>query len=543
MKKIFTILLSGGILCFLFLGVFAREAHDSQKFQRPAVKVENLLYLPLDERFTTRELFLSNAQITPFHILTPNDSILPHKKNLPEIKTLLDWTQKTAKISDVGIISAEMLLYGGLLGSRISLDSVADVQERLQILVKIHRENPNLRLLVSSTVTRIPAYPSSEEEPDYYAKYGREIFQFSYYSHRYEKLKNPLDKISANNFKNQIPQDVLDDFLTRRERNLIINKELIKLVEKNVIERLVITLDDNSEYGFSKKEAEELEKLAAPFNDRIAVYPGADEAQLTLLSNLVARDKPVSIYPVYRFPQAKNLIPAFEGVPLEESVRGQIRAAGGSVENDLSKAECILYVNNFEDKETFPPKNITELPAAVETFEQWLKHSAITTIRDKILILADNRFYNGADTELIAAIFKSKINPEQIAYAGWNTSGNTLGSAISLGVLRRKMKPNANNFLHFKKLLFARFIEDWVYMTIGRNQVRADLQKENLTEFEGTTFEQKYELKMKDLFNSRASEINRFLKSDFEIKNAFFPWHRPFEIGFRISRKRQKLIK
>lgn len=539
MKKITTFLLAVNLLCFLFLGAFAAVGNASGKFQKSVKKSANLLYLPLDERFTTRELFLSDAQITHFHILTPEESILPHKKSLPEMKTLLDWTEKTAKTSDVGIISAEMLLYGGLIGSRISLDSLSDVQKRLQILTKIQRENPKLRLLVSSTVTRIPAYPSSEEEPDYYAKYGREIFQFSYYSHRYEKLKNPPDKISADNFKNQIPQNILDDFLTRRERNLSINKELIKLVEKNVIERLVITLDDNSEYGFSKKEAEELEKLAAPFNNRIAVYPGADEAQLALLSNLVACGKPVSVYPAYRFPQSKNLIPAFEGEPLNESVSLQIRAAGGRVENDLSRAECILYVNNFEDKETFPAKNITELPADVEPFEQWLKRAEINSIKDKILILADNRFYNGADVELVSAIFKSNINPAQMAYASWNTSGNTLGSAISLGVLWRKMARNARNSLQFKRLLFARFIEDWVYMTIGRNRVRANLQRENLTEFEGTTFERQYELEMRDLFNSRAREINRFLKSDFEIERVFFPWHRPFEIGFRISRKKR----
>ncbi len=106
------------------------------------------------------------------------------------------------------------------------------------------------------------------------------------------------------------------------------------------------------------------------------------------------------------------------------------------------------------------------------------------------------------------------------------------------------MKQNANNFFQFKKFLFARFIEDWVYMTIRRNRVKANLQRENLTEFEATTFERQYELEMKNLLNSRAKEINRFLKSDFEIERVFFPWHRSFEIGFQISRKKgKKLIK
>lgn len=500
-----------------------------------------LLFLPLDERFTTRDLFLSAAEITNFQILTPEKSILPRKKIPPDITALLDWTQMSARKAKIAVISADMFLYGGLIASRTSTDSYEAVQTRLKILENIHLDNPQLQLFVSSTVMRTPAYPSDEEEPDYYAEYGREIFLFSFHSHRYEKLHDAKDKTVADEVKNQIPKAVLDDFLTRRARNFVINKDLIKLVEKNVIKRLVITLDDNAEYGFSRREAAELEKLAAPFQNRIAIYPGADEAQLALLSKIVIAKKPVSIYPVYRFPQSRNLIPVFEGEPLEESVSQQISAAGGYIENDWKKADCVLYVNNFEERETFPPKNKADLPADVEPLENWLKRIGINFTGRKILILADNRFYNGADTELIAALFKSKINSRQIAYAGWNTSGNTLGSSIALGILRVRMAKRASNFSLYKKLLFARFIEDWVYMTIGRELVRVDLQRQNLKQFARTKFEREYELKMKDLFDLHAVEINNFLKSEFSIGKVYFPWHRPFEVGFTVkSRKISK---
>ncbi len=506
-------------------------------------KYNSLLYLPLDERFTTRNLFLSDAEVTSFRILTPEKSMLPRKKILPDVNALLVWTQKSAKNSKIGVISADMFLYGGLIGSRISTDSYEAVRTRLKILESIHFANPQMQLFVSSTVMRTPAYPSAEEEPDYYAEYGREIFLFSFHSHRYEELHDSKDKIAGDAYKNQIPKAILDDFLTRRARNFAINKELIKLVEKNVIKRLVITLDDNAVYGFSRREAVELKRLAALFPDRIAIYSGADEAQLTLLSNIVVAKKPVSVFPVYRFPQSKNLIPAFEGEPLAASVKQQISAAGGYIENDLRKADCILYVNNFEERETFPPKNKIDLPVNVEPLEEWLKKSGMNSVGRKILILADNRFYNGADTELIAALFKSKINSEQIAYAGWNTSGNTLGSSIALGILRVRMAKNARNVSHYKKLLFTRFIEDWVYMTIGRDEVRRDLQRQNLKEFGQTKFEREYELKMKDLFDLHAVEINNFLKSDFSIGEVHFPWHRPFEVGFTVeSRKISKRI-
>ncbi len=97
------------------------------------------------------------------------------------------------------------------------------------------------------------------------------------------------------------------------------------------------------------------------------------------------------------------------------------------------------------------------------------------------------------------------------------------------------MAKNAGNRSRYKKLLFARFVEDWVYMTVGRDRVRNDLQRQNLKEFAGTKFESEYELEMKDLFDSHSVEINRFLKSDFKIAEVFFPWHRAFEVGFTIE--------
>ena len=337
--------------------VFSMRSNLQESTRKDSTKHNSLLYLPLDERFTTHDLFLSDAEVTDYRILTPEKSMLARKKILPDINNLLEWTQNAAKHSKIAVISADMFLYGGLIGSRTSADSYETVRARLKILEKIHSDNPRLQMFVSSTVMRTPAYPSAEEEPDYYAAYGREIFLFSFHSHRFEVLHDAKDEAAATAHKNQIPKPILDDFLTRRARNFSVNKDLIKLVEKNVIERLVITLDDNAEYGFSRREAVELERLVAPFSDRIAIYPGADEAQLTLLSNIVAAKKPVSMFPVYRFPQSKNLIPAFEGEPLAQSVKQQISAAGGYIENDFKKADCVLYVNNFEEKETFPPKN------------------------------------------------------------------------------------------------------------------------------------------------------------------------------------------
>ncbi len=523
------------ILLLLFATVLSAQSDSFQVENRiNLLKRNRLLFLPLDERFTTRDLFLSYAIISRFQVITPDKVMLPHKKVFPDMKSLLAWTESSARKAKSAIISAEMLLYGGLIASRTSIDSFSEIRARLMILEKIRRRNPRIKLFVSTTVMRMPAYSSAEEEPDYYAEYGRAIFLFSFHSHRYEVLGDAQDKTAAEKYKNQIPKQILEDYLRRRQRNFAINKKLVELVRKNVIDRLVITLDDNAEYGLFKKEAFELERLAAPLQNRIAIYPGADEAQLPLLAILNLRNKPVSVYTIYRFPESKKFIPAFEGQPLEKSVAQQIQAAGGTTVKTPEKADCILFVNNFPDQQTFPPKQAASTENQ-EALENLLEHAGIKSANKKVLILADNRFYNGADSQFVASILKSKLDPEQIAYAGWNTSGNTLGSVIALGMLRQTIGNNKKLVREYKKLLFARFIEDWVYMTEGREQVRSAMRKQNLTSFAGTKSERVYELQMKNLFNARSNIVNRFLKTNFTIERVFFPWHRPFEVGFEIG--------
>lgn len=525
------------ILLLLSNFTFAEESDSAHiTDNNGSAKLKRLLFLPLDERFTTRDLFLSFARITPYQIITPDKTMLPQKKKLPDVNTLLEWTETFAKGADAAIISADMLLHGGLIASRISSDSTSDVVARLKVLEIIRRNNPRLPLFVSTTVMRMPQYSSADEEPDYYAQYGRTIFLFSQHSHRFEVLKEGKDKIAAESYKNQIPKGVLEDYLTRRERNFRLNKELIELVRKNVIDRLVITLDDNAEFGLFKKEAAELERLSAPVKDRVAIYPGADEAQLPLLSRLVWGKSSVPVYLAYRFPEARRLIPAFEGQSLEESVKQQVFAAGGTIIDDQNKAACILYVNNFPDKQLFAGAQTNSLEEEKLPLEKLLAKSGIKADKEKIYILADNRYYNGADVQLVSSILLSKLKPEQIAYAGWNTSGNTLGTAIAMGFLGLRLNNNKLLREQYKQLLWRRFMEDWVYMVEGREILKTDMKQRNVTSFAGTELEAEYELRMKTLFNSKANIINSFLHTNYFVERVFFPWHRHFEIGFEITK-------
>ena len=52
----------------------------------------------------------------------------------------------------------------------------------------------------------------------------------------------------------------------------------------------------------------------------------------------------------------------------------------------------------------------------------------------KIVTLADNAYANGGDPELISLLDQMDMLRRLHGYAGWNTSSNTIGTAIAEGV-------------------------------------------------------------------------------------------------------------
>ena len=68
-----------------------------------------------------------------------------------------------------------MLLYGGLVPSRIHCDTEESLQKRLTVLKDIRKRNPEMVIYGFQLVMRCPNYSSSDEEPDYYGIYGAQI--------------------------------------------------------------------------------------------------------------------------------------------------------------------------------------------------------------------------------------------------------------------------------------------------------------------------------------------------------------------------------
>ncbi len=85
----------------------------------------------------------------------------------------------------------------------------------------------------------------------------------------------------------------------------------------------------------------------------------------------------------------------------------------------------------------------------------------------KPVVICDNAYANGADLELIDLMDQTGLLDRAAGYAGWNTSANSLGTAIAQGVyfLLFGATPQQKDFLAL------RYVEDAGYCAAVRRDV------------------------------------------------------------------------
>ncbi|NJK99285.1 MAG: DUF4127 family protein [Spirulinaceae cyanobacterium SM2_1_0] len=403
----------------------------------------NILYLSLDERPCNYDYPQAIARLQPqITLIVPPKSRLGVKKQPAPLDKLWAWLQASVGNCQVAILSLEMLVYGGLLPSRLHQDDTATLLNRLAGLRALKNTQPQLKILASTLIMRTPAYDSSEEEPDYYAEFGARIFRWGWL-HDQQQRQGLADAEAAElaRVDAELPAAVLDDYRQRRQRNLRVNQEAIALVAQGVIDFLAIPQDDCARYGFTALERQQLTQAIARqrLQHRIHLYPGADEVGCTLLARAYSQHQGESpgLYPLYSSPHGAATIPLYEDRPLNISVPAHILAAGGQIAASPEQAAAILAVNTpgqvMQEAWDHPAQDITY--TTHRNLRVFVARVASEVAVGRPVAIADVAFTNGGETELITMLDDAALWDDLLAYAGWNTCCNTLGTAIATTIL------------------------------------------------------------------------------------------------------------
>lgn len=463
--------------------------------------------IPIDNRPVCYTLPQMTAAVnSDFKLSMPNRKLLGNLTKEADTEALFEWLEDLKDV-DYLVISSDTLLYGGLIPSRRSSETKEDLDKKILRLRNILLNKPNCKTYVFSSIMRISNNNANEEEKEYWSEWGKKIYEYSFNLHKFEVEGNNSSKERAKALSGEIPKEILIDWLSTRSRNFDINKSLLKLYDDGVIDTLVYSKDDCAQYGLNIKEANYFEYETAN-RPRAAVKTGADEIPLALIARCMSDGHVVKIAPFFTNPESIDKISNYEDISVKKSVESQIYTAGGDV-CDKKDADIILYVNNFKDKQ-----------GEIVMGEKTEEFSGFLASFDRPSAIADIVNANGSDNKFIKELFKTKLNG-LTGYAGWNTTGNTLGSAISAAIFTHfAKKSKSENTEAFKKLLAVRFLDDWAYQANLREKIKA----ENIKDL----------LKIKELFKPYEEIISKVLSFDCSNAKYSFPWNRFFEIEIEL---------
>lgn len=407
---------------------------------------------------------------------------------------------------DYLILSLDTIAYGGLVSSRRSDDSLDEIKKRIEKfkrLASIHAD----KILAFSSIMRISNNNINEEEKEYWAQWGKRIFDWSYYLH-----KTSVEK-TYNCVHNIIPSEILEDYLKSRKRNFEINKIYLKWAKEGFFDTLILSKDDCAEFGLNVKEAQELEEIIKSQNIKCAkIKTGADEIPLSLISRALNYNQEIKINPIFINENSSDKISKYEDISIKNCALAQIELA--NLKLDKKNPNLNMFINNFlfEQGDLVLGDKINSLSRKVD-------------FPKNPYFIADVNNANGADCALIEQILKENNIDNFYGYCAYNTSANTIGCAIFCAIVKYlAIKNKSYNNDAFLKFQLIRFLDDWAYQAICRKFVR-----ESEPDFKQALFEKESEL------NKYAQKICEFLDFYPNKMTYSLPWNRSFEIRIKVN--------
>lgn len=493
---------------------------------------EKIVFVPLDDRPCNKlfpQYLFGDVDIA-FTVFQE----LGEKKKPAEYERLAAFLVKECKDAFGLVLSMDMLLYGGLLPSRLHGLDRETLLARAELLHRLRKENPGLLIYGFQTIMRCPTYSSSVEEPDYYGICGREIYKSGEISHK-QMLGLPVEE-DLEEIQKCILPGALEDYLARRECNLAMDQEVLSYVEDGTLDWLVFPQDDCSPYGYAALDQQKVLKKVCErgLEERIAVYPGADEVGMTLVSRMLnaLHKKTPKVYVKYAAESARKLIPLYEGSPLAATIGKHLNAAGCAETDCLEDAQIVLAISaaGVMEEAAWQPSGRTEYHEGrdLDGFTDFLREMKGA---GKIVTLADNAYANGGDLELVQLLNEKGLLMELDGYAGWNTSSNTLGTAIAEGVAVYYQGKTSSH----RNFMAERYLEDVGYNAMVRQKVAKaasdkGIESSFLNEKQGVfsrLAEAELEIFAASYFSSVASRL--------KLLHLSMPWERAFEVDLRAE--------
>lgn len=446
-----------------------------------------ILLLPLDDRPCNRLFPVKLGKIAGLRVLTPPRELLGAFTTPGVPERLVDWLLESAPRAQAVIGSVEMLCYGGLIASRDPAVPAELAESRLQVLRRLKKLQPHLPIYASNVIMRLSITADSPEK----IAYWRDVALYSQLVYRVEVLGQSRWEEALAAIRRRIPDEVLGAYLAARRRNHTVSAAAVRMLADGVLEQLVLCQEDAAPIGLHVPEREALISLAQELNvaERLFLHPGADESGLTLLTRAVCDLEAwhPRISASFGSQEGAQRVALYEDRPIAENVLGHILAAGAAPIRDPGKADLALFVHT----PIGPQREAARRDSETERRSLRQAHRLAQRVAERLrqgvpVAVADIAYCNGADPALVDALLQAEVMLSLAGYAGWNTAGNSIGTALAQGVLwvlasRRGSTPSRRLPAYQLNFLFERLVEDLLYQSGVRQEANAWIENSGLS--------------------------------------------------------------
>lgn len=493
----------------------------------------HFVLIPLDNRPVSYQLPQMICRVAGIPALVPPLELVGSLSAPSRPGGLSEWLSEMVKSRqpDRLLVCLDSLIYGGLINSRRGDESESEILNRLKEVSSWKRLNPKpMTVYAQSSIMRISDNYDNTEEKKYWSRYGREIFQWSELLHRNQVgMKVPQGSLSL--AESRIEPGVREDYLKTRRRNFKANSRLLDHVVKNELDFLVFSQDDSGEYGLNVLEQDKLLKQAESMGvaRKVMSYPGSDETLSALIARaLIESSTPRPLASLQFSTEYGSRTPSnYEGQTIGETVEQQTHSIGLLLTNDPeAKIDIQIIVHCLEHRQG----DHIQLPGQASDLRLMSSAEAVRRCIDLLekashpVILCDVAYANGSDPALVTELLKKPALLKKLwSYAGWNTTGNTVGSALALGIARWYSENHGHNDSReraFQEAMFVRLADDWAYQTQVRSQLNGQAVPDG---------------KLAELMRPYLSEIGQASGWPIPSVHVSLPWQRTFEVEVAIS--------
>ncbi len=508
---------------------------------------KTILLVPLDSRPPCNKFVVEAGKLVFLKVITPPADILDYYTKPGKPAKLAAWVLENSKKADAVLISADQMLYGGLLASRKACGRGAALDGFLSLLYKLREQRPDLPIYVFNILPRLTP-PADIDDP----KVIKGLMEYSRLADKASQgQKEAFSALEKTGEK--LPAHDLTEYLNLYRQNTKLNEMLIDLAFKGVITKLVIGQDDGEKYGIPNIEKRHLRAYCQAKglgNRSVFITHGADEVAMTMLFGLeqqLLRDNwQPRVFVAYDDAASAEKIMPYMAATLEQTVCEKLSLSNARRVFVPQEADFILYIHAGDTA------NLSLRQKGAQRIDAWLKKGYRVAVVD-----LSEHF---APYETLFPILRDRHVPlnQLITYSGWNTASNSIGTSVAQASLYclalRHTNTDAERWqLAYDNLtiLYQHFIEDYFYLkgTIdaintmlnkaGINNVN-DLDMDNNYNWANLMLEKELSGDLQEFSYSQSSfaplpvympDGRRYLAYVRDLSvNAFYPWPRTFEI-------------